>query len=688
MAALRFYAVFCALLAAFGGALLVAACDDGGTAAAPSPDGGAKTNPPSRPITDPAPPPASDEAPKPTLTKLEPASVALGSIGPTIVLTGTGFLPRSVVQVDGEEIDTAFESETELSATIPTEKVRAVGKLAITVKTASPGGGKSEALDFAIENPPPTLIAITPLSIVAGSGDTTITVVGATFVKGSKILFGATALETTFKDDEHLEGIIPKAQLPTSKSVPVTVTTPGPGGGTTSKIAFVISNPGSSITAIAPTSVLLNAADFPIKVTGTGFVAGSKIIFNGTALATTPGGAGELTATVTTNDVSTAGDHTVSVENPPPGGGLSAPLNLVVNNPPPVTTSVDKTTVAAGTPTLPIVITGSGFVSTSKIMAKIGAAAPVALATQVPSGTQAKASFNAVQLAKVGNIMLTVKTDAPGGGESAPPLKIAVQPGAPKITAVEPATIPIASNDTPVTIKGTGFLANSTVTIKGQSVPATLAGTNLTTTVPATLLTALGTLPVIVTNPPDASVGGGGGVSPPVNITVACDQSNVNAILSDTTTTTTLDTKFLEAPALTRWANDGVCPNVPLASPVVTKQPARYAVVVNTNPGPVTLSAWADCPDGKGAAFLTFYRRATPPPTDGERLQCESFVAKGDPHLSPDANGSVNCPGLTKGNGGGITLNTCEKAVVHIQTFDITSTTFTAPPSLKIKADQ
>jgi hypothetical protein len=665
---------------------MIVACDDGGTAAAPSPDAGGKTNPPSRPITDPAPPPDSEDAPAPKITKLEPASVALGSIGPTIVVTGTGFFPRSVIRVDGDDLDTTFQSDTELAATIPTEKVGAVGTLKITVETPSPGGGESDPLDFAIENPPPTLIAISPLSIVAGSADTTLTVVGSTFVKGSKILFGTTALATTFKDDEHLEGLIPKDQLPTSKSVPITVMTPAPGGGTTTKIALIISNPGSAIDSIDPASVLLNAADFTLTVKGSGFVAGSKIVFNGNPLATTAGAAGTLTATVGTSDVSSAGDHSVAVQNPPPGGGLSAAVNLVVNNPAPTTTSVDKTAVAAGTPTLPIVITGTGFAGTAtKIMAKIGTAAPVALATQSPSPTQAKATLNATQLAKTGVILLTVKNDAPGGGESTPALKLNVQPGVPKITSVDPASIPIASNDTPVTIKGTGFLATSTVTVNGQSVAATLSGANLAITVPATQLTSLGTLPVVVTNPPDPSVGGGGGSSPPVNITVGCDQSNVNVILSDTTTTTTLDTNFAAAPLLTRWAGDSACPGV-LASPVVTKQPARYAVVVNTNPNPVTLSAWAVC-DASGAAFLTFYRRATPPPTDSERLACEGFVAKGDPHLSSEASGSVNCPGLTKANGGGIQLNTCEKAVVHIQTFDNTSTTLSAPASIKIKAD-
>ena len=44
-------------------------------------------------------------------------------------------------------------------------------------------------------------------------------------------------------------------------------------------------------------------------------------------------------------------------------------------------------------------------------------------------------------------------------------------------------------------------------------------------------------------------------------------------------------------------------------------------------------------------------------------------------------------PGLTKANGGGLTLAVCEKAIVHIQAWSATSTTYTMPPSFKVKAE-
>ena len=106
----------------------------------------------------------------------------------------------------------------------------------------------------------------------------------------------------------------------------------------------------------------------------------------------------------------------------------------------------------------------------------------------------------------------------------------------------------------------------------------------------------------------------------------------------------------------------------------------------------VTLSAWADCSaDGKeGDAYLTFYRRPTVPANDTERLACTGVIAEGisvSGYSSPESGASSWCPGLTKANGGGIALAACEKAVVHIQPWSNTSTTFTAPPTVRVKPE-
>ncbi|MBX3226365.1 MAG: IPT/TIG domain-containing protein [Labilithrix sp.] len=675
MSAQRFFACLFVLLCL----VAPAGCEDGGGAApAPAPDGGTTTAP-TRPITEPVSRVDPDEADKPTAAKLEPAAAALGSIGPTVVVTGTGFVPRSVVRVDGVALETSFRSETELAATIPTEKLAEVGELAVSVRTPAPGGGDSEALPFAVENPPPEVIALDPLSVVAGSGATKVTVVGTTFVRGSKIMFGTTELATTFKDAEHLEGTIPPAALTVSASVPVSVTTPAPGGGASTKIAFTISNPSTTIESITPNGTIVGSGELELIVKGTGFVGTSTVLFNTTKLTPMAGGtAGELKVTVPASATAFVGDLPVAVENPPPGGGVSEPVVFSVTNPAPVATSVTPPSIPAGSGQTPVTVNGSGFVNGSKVIGMT----PVAATTFV-SATQLRVTLTPAHLAKVGSLALKVQTSAPGGGTSAD-VTLELPVAAPKVTAVEPSSLVAGAADTPITIRGSLFVAATTATAGGQPLAVTYkSGSELSAVLPAALLAQPGPIPIVVTN-----AGATGGSSAPANVTVGCDPGgDVVANLTDTTTIHAFDTELAGAPLLSRWTSDGTCPNVTL-SPVITKQPGRFAVVQNGTAGPITLSAWADCTnDGKGAAFLALYRRASAPASDPERQQCTGFVADGSPHVSPDSGGSANCPGLTKANGGGITLAACERAVVHIQPFDFASTTFTPPPTLKIRAE-
>jgi hypothetical protein len=115
--------------------------------------------------------------------------------------------------------------------------------------------------------------------------------------------------------------------------------------------------------------------------------------------------------------------------------------------------------------------------------------------------------------------------------------------------------------------------------------------------------------------------------------------------------------------------------------------------VQNTAGVGVTLSAWAVCSadNQQDDAFLTVYRRPTPPASDNERLACTGQISEGIAwgagYSSPEAGASQWCPGLTKANGGGLTLSVCEKVVVHLQAFSTTSATYTAPPTLRLKPE-
>ncbi|WP_460622967.1 T9SS type A sorting domain-containing protein [Hymenobacter tenuis] len=88
--------------------------------------------------------------PKPTLTALAPSSIAAGSGGFTLAVTGSGFGAGSVVRFNGTELITTVVSATQLSASVPASAVAAAGSFPVTVFNPAPGGGSSESRTFTV----------------------------------------------------------------------------------------------------------------------------------------------------------------------------------------------------------------------------------------------------------------------------------------------------------------------------------------------------------------------------------------------------------------------------------------------------------------------------------------------------------------------------------------------------------
>lgn len=621
-----------------------------------------------------------DEASLPEVDAITPSQATVGSVGPSIVVTGNNFVPRTIVQLDGAPLATSFVSGTELRATIPSGKLAAVGTLRVSVGTAPPGGGASKELTFAVVNPEPQLTTLAPLSVLAGSPATPLEVTGGGFVPGSKLVFGTTDLATTFTSSSQLSATIPLGLLTTSGSVPVTIVTPGPGGGTSPSIAFTISNPSAAVQNINPSAAFVGSAAFEMTVHGGGFVSGSTVLFNGSPLPTTYQGATSLKAQVPASSLTAAGDFPIAVQNPPPGGGVSAPVVFKLQYPAPSASSLAPSTVAAGSGPTEVVVTGVGFFVTTQITIDNAPSA-----TTFIDSTHVKATLTAAQLASAASLSVRVVNPAPGGGISAA-LPFTVANGVPTISSLGPSAVVAGAPDTVVTVYGSGFVAASSVRSMGQAVASTYVnGGRLTATIPANHLLNPGSVTITVQNPAP-----GGGTSQGANLTVGCDTTGVGFALGSVGTTTTLNTNFNASGLMSRWATAGSCTTAPLYTDVL--QPGRYAVVQNTAGVPVTLSAWADCSGITGGdAFLTFYRRPTVPANDTERLGCAFVVAEGTNgvggYASPESGGSPYCPGLTKANGGGLQLGVCEKAVVHIQPYDYTSATFQAPPRIRLRPE-
>jgi hypothetical protein len=82
--------------------------------------------------------------------------------------------------------------------------------------------------------------------------------------------------------------------------------------------------------AISPAGIVSGSSDTVITVSGANFANGAKVLLNGAALSTSFNSAGELAATVPQADLGKLGWYEISVSNPAPGGGVSAPLPLSV----------------------------------------------------------------------------------------------------------------------------------------------------------------------------------------------------------------------------------------------------------------------------------------------------------------------------------------------------------------------
>jgi hypothetical protein len=258
-----------------------------------------------------------------------------------------------------------------------------------------------------------------------------------------------------------------------------------------------------TITSITPTTATAGSAQLSIAVSGTGFVSGSAVRWNGIAIATTFSTDTSVTATVPAVDVADGGTAAITVFNPAPGGGSSAAASFTVNNPPPVIAEVNPASVVAGSATQMLDLTGTGFVPSSSV-AWNGSA----LATSWVSATELKATLPASALAGSSASAVTVQNPAPGGGTSAVEPFNVTSP-TPVLTSISPQIVPAGQAAT-IKLTGTGFETNSVVEWNGATRTTTfVSATTLQVSLSTSDLQNVKSGSLTVTNPgPNSSTSG------------------------------------------------------------------------------------------------------------------------------------------------------------------------------------
>ena len=185
-------------------------------------------------------------------------------------------------------------------------------------------------------------------------------------------------------------------------TTPITIPMQGTGG-----------NPIPSITSISPPSVYVNTPSLTVTINGSGFLPSSlayaQNFQSGSSLPTTYVSATKITAQIPDTSLSTVGAISVFVSNPQPGGGTSSTANLEIVTGEPSINNLNPASIAAGTASEPIIITGQNFASGATVQWN-GTSVP----TTYLSSNQLQAQPTTAELASPAIVQLTVKNPSPG----------------------------------------------------------------------------------------------------------------------------------------------------------------------------------------------------------------------------------------------------------------------------------
>jgi len=147
-----------------------------------------------------------------------------------------------------------------------------------------------------------------------------------------------------------------------------------------------------------------------MQVVGSNFASTAVLQINGVAKPTTVTFPNQLSAQISASDIASAGSAQITVVNPSPGGGPSAPavLTIVQPNPVPTITSISPTSGPTGFGAH-VTINGTNFVALPSVFFN-----GTFVGSNFVSSTQLTTDFNIGNLSP-GNYPLTVVDPFPGG---------------------------------------------------------------------------------------------------------------------------------------------------------------------------------------------------------------------------------------------------------------------------------
>lgn len=214
-------------------------------------------------------------------------------------------------------------------------------------------------------------------------------------------------------------------------------------------------NPVPVLTGLQPALVDAGSQGLTLKLTGEHFIDGAQVRFGQTTLPATWKSHGEVQVVLPAALLSNAGDVSVSVINPAPGGGESGLLTFAIRSSIPVLGTVTPTTLeASGLPQL-LTLSGSNFLPDSKVVFGNNEIQPASI-----SDSQISVSVPGELLQQPATVSVLVRK--PSGGDSNA-LNVTIRALVPEIADLNPQS----------------GAPGSIVTLTGRNFDQTIAGNRL-----------------------------------------------------------------------------------------------------------------------------------------------------------------------------------------------------------------
>lgn len=121
------------------------------------------------------------------------------------------------------------------------------------------------------------------------------------------------------------------------------------------------------LSSVTPSLLIVGSASATLRLSGSAFVPGSHVIWNGAERIPRYTNSSTLDLDLTSTDLAASVIVPVAVRNPPPGGGSSGLLTITIGGPPPTIATVTPSSFALGPLSVFLTITGTGFTSRSLV---------------------------------------------------------------------------------------------------------------------------------------------------------------------------------------------------------------------------------------------------------------------------------------------------------------------------------